>query len=487
MLILGAGPAGLTAAYELAKHGCSSVLLEQLPQVGGLSRTEQYRGFRFDIGGHRFFTRVGVVEKMWHDVLGDQFLVRPRLSRIFHNNHFFQYPLDPFDTLRGLGIWEAALCMASYAKAKMTKSSKDAKDLESWLVANFGNRLYRTFFKTYTEKVWGVPCHSIAAEWAAQRIRGLSMWTLIRETAKSLTVGSSKAVTSLIQEFEYPRLGPGQMWQATQAYLEERGSPVVLNSEVSRIVWGAGGVQTVESGGVEYRADNFMSTLPIRELFAMMDPAPPAEICAAAASLNYRDFITVALVIREPKLFPDNWLYIHEPAVKVGRIQNYKNWSPEMVPDPAYSCLGMEYFCFEGDGFWTTSDAELIDRAKTELDQLGLCSRDKVEDGVVLRIPKAYPVYDNGYREALLVLRKFLSTQLPNLQLIGRNGMHRYNNQDHSMLTGMLAARNVLGLGPFNLWEVNADQDYHEDGFRLTPEEIEELERSQPTVPSTPN
>ena len=485
VVILGAGPAGLTAAYELIRHGKSTTILEKLSMPGGLARTEQYRGFRFDIGGHRFFTRVGVVAKMWRDILGEEFLARPRLSRILYRKQFFKYPLDPMETLSRLGIWESVQCLASYVKAKLSRKSPETGDLESWLISRFGHRLYKTFFQTYTEKVWGVPCRSIQAEWAAQRIRGLSLWTLIRETVRSLTGHSANTITTLIKEFDYPRLGPGQMWRETQRYIEERGCQVLLNTPVTRIRWDDSGVRSVLAGGVEYFAGQFLSTLAIRDFIYALDPAPPPEVRAAAGKLQYRDFITVALIIRQAEVFPDNWLYIHEPSVKVGRIQNYKNWSPDMVPDVAFTCLGLEYFCFENDDLWRASDTQLIARAKSDLHQLGLCAREKVEDGIVIRVPKAYPVYNSGYRDALRILRDFLANRLPNLQSIGRNGMHRYNNQDHSMLTGMLAARNILGLGPFNLWEVNADQDYHEDGFRLTEAEIQELELSQPPVPLT--
>ncbi len=484
--MIGAGPAGLTAAYELARHGLPSTVLEHLPGVGGLPRTEEYKGYRFDIGGHRFFTRVGVVTKMWREILGDEFLQRPRLSRIFYQGHFFKYPLDPIDALLGLGLWESARCMGSYFYAKMQKP-KPQPDLESWLIHRFGIRLYQTFFQSYTEKVWGVPCKSIAAEWAAQRIRGLSIKVLVQETAKSVFekfgfARRGERPKTLIEEFEYPRFGPGQMWTATQKFVEERGATVQCNAKVTKIRWEPGRVLAVEAGGVTYEGDQFLSTMPIRHLIEALDPKPPLEVRAAAVDFNYRDFVTVALILKVRESFPDNWIYIHDPSVKVGRIQNYKNWSPDMVPDASMTCLGMEYFCFVGDDLWTSTDEALIARATEELEYLGLAKAEQVVDGRVLRVPKAYPVYDSVYKQGLATMREFLAT-VPNLQLIGRNGMHKYNNQDHSMLTGMLAARNILGMGPFDLWRVNADEEYHEDGFRVSKEEVMGFESSQPATP----
>jgi protoporphyrinogen oxidase len=455
-------------------------VLEQSSLVGGLARTEQYKGYCFDIGGHRFFTKVREVERMWREVLGEDFLKRPRLSRIYYRSKYFQYPIEPLDTLRGLGFLESVRLGASFVKAKL-RPPKTQENLEDWLTARFGGHLYRTFFKTYTEKVWGIPCTEIRADWASQRIRGLSISALLRNSV----LKSSESVDTpktLIQEFDYPRKGPGMMWTRTSDLLRERGTNVRLNSPVHTIQWEPGRIRRVLAGDRWYPATQFISSMPIRELIEKLDPAPPEWLRGAADAFRYRDFLTVVLIVRGKHLFPDNWIYVHEPGVKVGRIQNYNNWSPEMVPDPDTTCLGLEYFCFEGDHLWSRPDADLRELAVKEVSKLGLVEPSQVIDGTVLRVEKAYPVYDGNYEAGLEQVRRFLKI-VPNLQLIGRNGMHRYNNQDHSMLTGMLAARNILGLGEFDLWKVNADTDYHEDGFRLDDEEIRGLNASQPLHP----
>lgn len=477
-LVIGAGPAGLSAAYEFHRHGCSATVLEQGFQAGGLSRTESYKGFLFDIGGHRFFTKVAVVERMWREILGDDLLLRPRLSRVFYHGQYYSYPLEPLETVLKLGIWESFLSMLSYVKAACMPIAEE-KDLESWLINRFGVRLYQRFFKTYTEKVWGMPCSEIAAEWAAQRIRGLSIISLIKTTlAKFIPGFAGPQLKTLIDEFLYPRLGPGMMWEKTA----ELVGNVHYGQKVEKILWSRGGVEGVVSGGKTWTAEQFITTMPMRTLVRCLEPKGP-DYLDVVEKLRYRDFITVAVILKMENPFPDNWIYVHDEEVRVGRIQNFKNWSPEMVPDPELTCLGLEYFVFEGDDLWTASDAKLLTMAGKELQILGLAKANEVLDGTVIREKKAYPVYDDAYAEAVTAVRRFLSEEVPNLQCVGRNGMHRYNNQDHSMLTGILAARNIMKLGEFNLWDVNADEDYHEDGFRLTKEAINEFEESQPAVP----
>jgi len=481
VVVLGAGPAGLTAAYELAKAGVTSTVLEADDTVGGLSRTAEYKGYRFDIGGHRFFTKVTPVEELWIEILGDDLLTRPRLSRIYYNGKFFSYPLKPFNALFGLGIFETTRCVASYGWARLFPKRPE-EDFASWISNRFGKRLFEVFFKTYTEKVWGIPCSEIQAEWAAQRIKGLSLMSAL----KNALIGDRSAskqdtVKTLINEFLYPRHGPGMMWEKAQELVEGMGSRVLMEQAVTRVLWSEGKIDAVEAGGQAYSGEHFISSVAIREFIESFEPAPPENVIAAARKLKYRDFLTVALMVRGESLFPDNWIYIHEPGVKLGRLQNFKNWSPEMVPDPAMTGLGLEYFCSEGDELWSLTDAELVELGKREIVELGFTTAADITDGTVVRMKKAYPVYDRDYAPALETIREFLAT-LSNLQLIGRNGMHRYNNQDHSMLTAMLAARNILG-AKHDLWQVNVDEEYHEQGREIKLEDVRELDSTQPLVP----
>jgi protoporphyrinogen oxidase len=481
VVILGAGPAGLTAAYELAKAGVRSTVLETSGVAGGLAQTVEYKGYRFDIGGHRFFTKVSLVEDLWREVLGDDLLLRTRLSRIYYGGKLFSYPLRPLNALQGLGLAETVRCVASYGLARLRPQTPE-DDFATWVSNRFGRRLFEIFFKTYTEKVWGIPCTEIQAEWAAQRIQGLSLSTAIINALFGERAGRKQdVVKTLIDEFLYPRHGPGMMWERTQQLIEAKGSKVLFNRSVTRIRWREGAVESVEAGGETFEADHFISSIALRDLVEVLAPQPPAEVQRAAQMLRYRDFLTVALVLRRRDIFPDNWIYIHDPRVKMGRVQNFGNWSPDMVPDPDTSCLGLEYFCFEGDGLWTKTDGELLELGKEELGVIGLAHPADVVDGKVVRMRKAYPIYDGQYAAAVEVIRAFLR-RLPNLQLAGRNGMHRYNNQDHSMLTALLAARNVLG-GHYDVWRVNVEQEYHEQGKAIIAPEFEALEQSQPRVP----
>jgi len=489
IVIIGGGPAGLTAAYELCKAGMKSIVLEKDDIVGGISRTANYKGYLFDIGGHRFFTKVKTVEDMWHEVLPDgDFLRRGRLSRIYYNKRFFYYPLRPSNALLGLGIWNSFMIVMSYIKAQLFPE-KTELTFKQWISNRFGKRLYNTFFKTYTEKVWGMPCNEISADWAAQRIKGLSLIAALKNALiKSQVKDKKNVIKTLIDQFDYPKRGPGMMWERVTDIVRQKGSEVRLNANVDRILWRNRGVYAVEvnSNGRKELIEgcNFISSMPIRELIQKMDPAVPTEVLEAALALGYRDFLTVALIVNKRELFQDNWIYIHDPNVQVGRIQNFKNWSPYMVPDPEKTCLGLEYFCFEGDGLWTMTDKELVELGKKEIDMLGLAQSKDVEDGTVLRIQKAYPVYDATYLESLRIIRQFLGG-LENLQLVGRNGMHKYNNQDHSMLTAMLAVKNIMG-GQFDLWQVNAEQEYHEEVSSRETEKIgglAEIAATQPRVP----
>jgi protoporphyrinogen oxidase len=473
-VVIGAGPAGLAAAHELSLRGRGATVLEQDDQVGGIARTVVYKGYRFDIGGHRFFTKARSIQELWEEVMGDDFLVRPRLSRIHYNDHFFHYPLKPVEALIGLGPLEALRILASYVRARAFPI-EDERTFEEWVVNRFGRRLFEIFFQTYTEKVWGRPCNEIGAEWAAQRIKNLDLVAAVRNALLG-NRSDGDVVTTLIDRFHYPRLGPGMLWERWSERLLERGVEIRMRTEVTGLLHEAGRVVAVEARRPDGTIDrvegsHFISTMPVRELIRGLSPAPPSEVAEAAERLEYRDYLTVVLIVDEEELFPDNWIYIHSPDVRVGRIQNFKNWSPEMVPDASTTSLGLEYFVHEGDDLWSLSDPELIELAERETARLGLIGDGEVRDGTVVRVRKAYPVYDGGYREALATIRGWLSG-LENLQLVGRNGQHRYNNQDHSMLTGILAARNVAG-EEHDIWAVNVDEEYHEEGAardRLTPD-----------------
>jgi protoporphyrinogen oxidase len=488
-VVIGAGPAGLTAAYLLVLQGRSVRVLEQDLQVGGIARTVEYKGFRFDIGGHRFFTKVKAVNELWRAMLGPEFLRRPRLSRIYYAGKFFDYPLKPMNALFGLGIGNAIRAVASYLWSHV-RPIRPEVSVEDWVSNRFGRHLYRIFFKTYTEKVWGIPCNTISAQWAAQRIKGLSLWTAVTSMLLGPFRRGSKKIKTLIDEFEYPRYGPGMMWDRFHEEVIKRGARVDMGVRARSLIHSDGVIVAVEAerdGRVErIPAADVLSTMPLRSLIRALSPAAPAEVRAAAERLNYRDFITVALIIDVPHVFPDNWIYVHDSKVKLGRIQNFKNWSPDMVPDPAKTCLGLEYFCFEGDGLWTMADADLIELGRREMGMIGLIDPSKVTDGTVVRMPKAYPVYDEGYEEALAVVRRYLDG-FSNLQVAGRNGMHKYNNQDHSMVTAMLAVQN-LGGSHHDVWGVNADDEYHEEielGVASPRHELEALKETQPTVPQT--
>jgi len=462
IVVCGAGPAGLTAAYLLAKRGHQVTVLESDSIVGGISRTAQYKGFRFDVGGHRFFTKIPPVQALWEEILGDEFLDVPRLSRIFYSGKFFDYPLKAGNALRGLGLVNTARILTSYIQSRLNPFPVE-DTFEQWVSNRFGKRLYEIFFKTYTEKVWGIPCTEIRAEWAAQRIQGLSLVQAL-VSAASLNKRSTD-IKTLIHSFRYPRLGPGQMWEKCRDLIVDMGGEVLLQHRVAGLDTNAGRVVAVRAnttaGERRFETDHVISTIPLRDLTRLFGSAIPSAAREAGEGLRYRDFLQVALILDAKDLFPDNWIYIHTPGVKVGRIQNFNNWSAAMVPDATKTCLGMEYFCFEGDEVWTSSDADLIQLATRELEFLGLARGAKVVDGTVIRMPKAYPIYDAAYREHLEVVRDFID-RIPNLHTVGRNGMHKYNNQDHSMLTAMFVVDNMLGAG-HDVWEVNTDYEYHEE------------------------
>jgi protoporphyrinogen oxidase len=497
VFVIGAGPAGLTAAYCLTKQARSVVVIERDPvYVGGISRTVDYKGFLFDIGGHRFFSKSKEVVALWQEILPDDFIARPRLSRIYYNGKFFSYPLKAFEALLKLGLFTSAACLLSYGYAKLFPVAP-ARTFHEWVRNQFGERLFQIFFKTYTEKVWGMSCDEISADWAAQRIKGLDLTTaVVNGLKRSLRIGrdakakaASRAgedtVKTLIESFQYPRKGPGMMWQAAARKIKAQGGRILMGRELVALEFDAARklwrIQVATGDGREsYTARHVVSSAPLRELVERLKPTPLSLLHARA--LRYRDFLTVALMVRKDELFPDNWIYIHDPSVKVGRVQNFRSWSPEMVP-AGMSCLGLEYFCFEGDRLWDAPDAELIALAKKEVAQIGLVAEADVVDACVVRQAKAYPVYDEHYRDNVEAIRLDLESCYPTLHVVGRNGMHRYNNQDHAMMTAMLAAQNIVaGQRLYDVWNVNEDAEYHEagvsgvrgalDSVRLVPEKV---------------
>lgn len=465
IVIMGAGPAGLTAAWELIKDNRDVVVWEADPvYVGGISRTVEVNGFRFDIGGHRFFSKSGEVNKVWREIMPDDFIDCPRLSRIYYRRKFFNYPLEALESFRKLGPFEAVRIVCSYFKARL-KPVLPETSFRQWVTNRFGKRLFDMFFKSYTEKVWGISCDEISADWASQRIKGLDLWAAV----KSAFQGKKAAPTAktLIRNFFYPRLGPGQMWETATRKINEKGGKVLLDRKVMTIHWDETGVTHVTGANhlgelFQQEGSYFISSIPLQELMLALDPPPPKEVVAAAKALRYRDFISVCLIVNRADVFPDTWIYIHDPTVKVGRVQNYKNWSAAMVPDPKLTSLGMEYFCFEGDGLWTATEHDLAQLAIREAVQIGLIRKEEVQDAFVVRMPKAYPIYDQDYHVHVATIRAWVC-QFHNLQPVGRNGMHHYNNQDHSMMTAMLAAKNIQG-SHFDCWEVNTEAEYHEAG-----------------------
>ena len=460
--VLGAGPAGLTAAYVLGLRGAPGAVYEADGTVGGIAKTVLYDGYRFDLGGHRFFTKLGPIRRLWEEIMGDDFLLRPRLSRIYYDGKFLAYPLQARDVVSRLGIYESFRCSLSYFWSRLNRGREHLETFEDWVTAHFGKRLYDAFFRSYTEKVWGIPGSEIQSEWAVQRIKDFSFWRALLAVLH-LQRGN---MTTLIEEFHYPRLGPGQMWERMQERVEDRGVPVHLHHRATSIRHEHNVVTgiTVESDGraVDVPVDAVLSSIPLSELILRLDPAPPDDIVAAAQRLRYRSLCLVALVIDDDQPFPDNWIYLHDPDTRAGRVQNFGAWSPDLVK-PGTTCLGAEYFCFEGDEIWEMSDEEAVELTTTELARIGLVNPADVVDGVKVRVPKAYPMYDPYYREAVAVIHGYLAG-FENLKTFGRNGLHRYNNQDHSMWTAILATLNLLDGTNHDVWAVNTEAEYHEEG-----------------------
>lgn len=460
ILIIGAGPAGLTAAWEANKHGLKTLILEGDKEVGGISRTVQRNGWRFDIGGHRFFTKVDEVYEIWDEILEkEDFLLRPRMSRIYYKNKFYDYPLKASNALLNLGIIEAIRCVLSYFYVRI-RPPKNQDNFENWVAARFGWRLYNIFFKTYTEKVWGVDATTIGADWASQRIKNLSLMKAILNAFQINKSG--EIITTLIDKFKYPKYGPGMMWETAYKKLIDQGHEINLSSRVLEISKNDDHYLVSTKEGEIYKAKNILSSMPLAHLPKTIKPGPTDRVKTSGENLKFRDFLSVALVIKEEDAFPDNWIYIHEPGVKVGRVQNYGSWSPYMVKE-GKTCLGLEYFVNIGDELWSMDDENLISLATEELEKLSLIKKNSTQEGYVVRMPKAYPVYDLNYSENISNIEEWLKEEHLNIYPIGRNGMHRYNNQDHSMMTAVKSVRNII-LGETNdIWKINVEEDYHEE------------------------
>jgi protoporphyrinogen oxidase len=460
--VLGAGPAGLTAAYVLGLRGAPGVVYEADGTVGGIAKTVLYDGYRFDLGGHRFFTKLAPIRRLWEELMGDDFLLRPRLSRIYYDGKFLAYPLQARDVINRLGVYESAMCSLSYFWSRLNFRREEPKSFDDWVTMRFGRRLNDTFFRSYTEKVWGIPGSEIQSEWAVQRIKDFSFWRALL----AILHLQRRNVTTLIEEFHYPRLGPGQLWERMQERVDARGVPVRLNQRVTSLRHELEIVTeiTVESDGreAEVPVDGVLSSIPLSDLIFSLDPAPPDDIVAAARRLRYRALCLVALIIDHEQPFPDNWIYLHDPGTLAGRVQNFGAWSPEMVKSGT-TCLGVEYFCFEDDDIWRLSDEKAVALATDEMARIGLVDPGDVVDGVKVRVPKAYPMYDPHYREAVAVIHGYLAG-FENLKTFGRNGLHRYNNQDHSMWTAILATLSLLDGTSHDVWAVNTEAEYHEEG-----------------------
>lgn len=467
VVIIGAGPAGLAAALELTNAGENCLVLESDREyVGGIARTVNYNGYRLDIGGHRFYTKIEEVSKWWHALLPEEFIEVKRMSRIYYSKRYLEYPLRAWDAFSKMGVTFSALAVFSHLYRKVRPVPNEVS-FQDWVVNRFGDRLFETFFESYTEKVWGMKCTEISADWAAQRIQGLSLKdVIISALTPDFGRKNDPAFKTLIDTFHYPRLGSGMLWERARDLVVEGGNRVLMDRRVVGIATDGDRVthvECVDSNGNPsiYACRGVISSMPLRELAEAMDSAPD-EVLDAARKLRYRDFITVGLKVERPNVFPDNWIYIHDPEVKMGRIQNFKNWSPDMVPDPDVSFLGLEYFCFEGDGLWTMADKDLIALGTREIERIGLADQSEISDACVVRMPKAYPIYDAEYRPAVDVMRKWLRG-LDNLWSSGRNGMHQYNNQDHSIMSALVSARNILGTDNRDPWMISHNAEYLEE------------------------
>lgn len=463
-VILGAGPAGLAAGLKLSEQGIPVIIIEKDNQVGGMSKTIKYKGYSFDLGPHRFFTKSPEILGFWKKLLGSEFLGVSRLTRIYYRKKFFNYPLKPINALFGLGLINSTGIFLSYIKSKIFPY-KEEINFEQWVSNRFGKKLYRTFFKTYTEKLWGIPCTKIQAEWVAQRIKGLSLRTAIKN---AFFPDKSGKIKTLVEEFYYPKHGAGSMYKKMAEEIEAKSNKIILGHKVAKINLQNYKIKSVTIKNLaeeedEITGDNFISSIPITALVKKLFPKVPKKVFEAASRLKYRSTIFINLVIDCPPPFPDNWIYVHEPATKMLRLTSVANFSPHMLKDKDKTALALEYVCNEGGRFWKAKDRDLIKLGIGDLKKIGLIKKGKLIDGFVVRVPKTYPVYNQDYLKNLKIIRSYLK-KISNLQLIGRYGMFKYNNMDHSIMTGFAAAENILENAKKDIWKINTDEEYHEQG-----------------------
>ncbi|MBI4879912.1 MAG: NAD(P)/FAD-dependent oxidoreductase [Planctomycetes bacterium] len=462
-VIVGAGPAGLTAAWLLARRNKEVLLLEQDPRAaGGLARTMELQGHRYDLGPHRFYTKSDEIQEMWREMLPEGLMEVKRRTRVFYEGKFYSYPLSLGETLRGIGPRRAARALCDCLGARLSPRRPEAS-FEDWVVNRFGRELYETFFRTYTEKVWGVPCAELDKDWAAQRIRGLSLVEMLRKAVLGPLRG--RGARSLVDRFLYPRLGAGQLWESALDDVLRRGGRIETGEPVVRVRHRAGRVECVESAsGRSFAGTHFYLTMTLRNLVRALDPPPPPEVLTAGEALRHRDLITAVLIVERQSLFPDQWIYVHAPDVRVARITNYANWSEDMCPDSRTTAIGMEYFCARDDGLFGLDDSSLLALARQELEHLGLSHAKAAAGGRVHRSLDAYPVYDAAYRRNREILKRWIGAALANAYPAGRKGLHNYNSQDHAMMTGVLSVRNALDGARHDVWSVNTLEEYAEEG-----------------------
>lgn len=467
--IIGAGPAGLGVALELVKHGVTDILIiDKNKSVGGLARTDVFDGVRFDIGPHRFFTKNQEMNKIWHDILGEDFRSVARMTRIFYKNKYFNYPISPLDALIKLGPLESFDVIASFFIAQVNKKDK-AVTFEDWITQKFGRKLYEIFFKTYTEKIWGVSCNRISVEWASQRIKGLDAIEVIKN---ALMGGKNKKIKTLVEEFDYPKFGAGQMYETMCDSVVSKGAELLLDSKIIRFNREENTIKSIDitksnTDKINITAEHFFSSIPLSNFFYMLNPPESTEIVDAVNMLRYRDHITVDLLVGKQNLFSDQWMYVHSPDVKMARVVNYNNFSQAMPGGTNKTALSIEYFVSKNQGLWNKSDTFLENLAINELERMGLVNKKEVEKAWIVRDSEAYPTYYLGFQEPYKVLKSRID-RFVNLFSIGRAGLHKYNNMDHSIMSGILAARNYLKLpgSPYILWDINIDAEYLEGAQR---------------------